>query len=235
MKKGVLPPGVKLEKLTNKKQPRCQWVVEPKKEGEKFGYQCPHWSCTGRPYCVSHGGRSGRPPVTGTQSKYSPVPKDLRERFETSLKDAEMLNLSSNIALIAAEIAGIRDPALERGYFELLEMKSLLGLMESHAALVKQEQERRLALGMSMDIRDVLVMISYITDLIQKNVKDGDARRKIGAGLRKIVGEIGVEGRARGAVDTGGISGLEQSAAVEQPREAPLQLEEAGDVVIEQG
>ena len=187
-KRGVLPEGVELVALTPLKQPRCQFVMAPKpEEGDVPVRQCQKLSLTGREYCEMHGGRAGRPPKTGRNSKFNPVPMALRKRFEDAQSDPDLLSVIKQISLLDAKIWAISEKASSRKDFTKAQLAELLQTIRAQKELISQETERRVALGTTMDVRDVLVLIGYIYDSIQRNVHEEAARRKVGADLRRLV------------------------------------------------
>ena len=142
----------------------------------------------GRPRCKYHGGRAGRPPITGEHSKYNPVPTDLREKFERAAADPDILNLTKKIALLDSQIWNIAELAKDQKDFDDYQVKKLLVLINQQRQLIGQETERRIAMGSMIDVGQVTLIIGYIFDTILKNVTDERTRRVIGADLRKIVG-----------------------------------------------
>ena len=189
-RKGTLAPGVELIATLPDGHVRCQWVKRPK-EGQEFGEQCQRRPVEGRPFCRSHGGTGGRPVIHGGRSKYSPVPQGLLKRFEEAQRDPDLLNLSRQIALLDAKIWAIAEKASGRKDFTKPETAELLRVINAHQALVSQEVNRRVSLGTMVDVRDVVLLIGYLHNLVVKHVKDPDARRHISAGLRKLTLGLG--------------------------------------------
>lgn len=187
-RKGQLAPQVKLVAyLANTKNPRCQFVKFPVGEA-KYGEQCKKSCEPGRPRCKYHGGRAGRPVITGKHSKYNPVPTNLREKFERAAEDPDILDLTKKIALLDAQIWNLAETASSQKDFDDFQVKKLLTLINQQRQLIGQETERRIAMGSMVDAGTVALLIGYIFDSILKNVSDERTRRIIGADLRKIVG-----------------------------------------------
>ncbi len=201
MKKGKLKPGEKLiPTLGAKKTPRCQFVKAVPEE--EFGVQCKNASEPARPYCRFHGGRAGtgKSLKTGAHSKYHPVPSGLKDKFESSLQDPELLNLSSNIALIEAQIYGICTDAESQKKFDEEQTEQILRLMKQKKELVEQEMARRISIGRLMDVADVLQLINYIYESVQRNVTDDAAKRRIAGDLRRITAQAAIGAESQIAV-----------------------------------
>ncbi len=185
-----MKPGVKLiPTLGAKKTPRCQFVKAVPEE--EFGAQCKNASEPGRPYCRFHGGRAGTGKAlkTGAHSKYHPVPSGLRDKFEHSMQDPELLSLTANIALLDAQIYGICTEAESQSKFDDEQTKQLLGLMKQKKELVEQEMSRRISIGRLMDVAEVMQLINFIFESVQRNVTDEAAKRRIAGDLRKITSQ----------------------------------------------
>jgi len=197
-KKGILKPGLKLIKyMKDDKTHRCQFV-------KAIGEQCINREEKTRPgcwRCKYHGGKAGRPPTTGEHSKYTPLPKNLRARFEAAVVDPEILNLTKKIALLDSQIWEIGEEAQEQDSFDPIQMKKLIILIGQHRKLVAQETERRIAMGSMLDVQQVMQIIGYIYDVIQKRIPDPLVRRDIGADLRKVIG-AGLIGLPAGNITT---------------------------------
>ena len=182
-RKGVLAKGVKLEPLmADKKTPRCQFI-------RRVGVQCSKASMHGRERCRSHGGKAGRPVIHGKYSKFNPVPRGLRSKFEKAAQDPELLSLVNELALLDAQIWQICETAQNQVTFDKLQFRKLLLLMKHKRGLAKQEMERRIAMGSMLDVQQVMVLIGYVYDSITKHVSDEKERRAIGNDLRQLVGE----------------------------------------------
>ncbi len=184
-RKGILAPGVEIEKFTSNGNLRCTFICAPR-DTEEFGHQCRNKAIPDRTKCKFHGGAGGRPVVTGKQIKY-PVPKNLINKFEQSLLDPKLLDLSRHIALIQSQIWQICDEASGNNNFSPDEMKQLVLLIASHKELVKQETDRRIAVGSLMPVQDVMQIMNHIYDVIARNVMDPITKSKIGAELRTII------------------------------------------------
>jgi hypothetical protein len=191
-RKGTLPPGVKLEIEHQRGGHRCLFV-KAAKEGKKYGEQCKQRCVPGRPRCRFHGGYAGRPPTTHAHSKYQPVPKGLQEKFERALENKELLNLWNKIALLDAQIWNVAEKAQKQPDFEPRQLRKLLSLMKNQRALIQQETERRKALGSTLAIEQVLIMIRFIYDSIARNVPDKGSQARIAADIRKMMEGAGAE------------------------------------------
>jgi hypothetical protein len=180
-RKGVLPKEVKLQPfMKDGRTPRCQFV-------RKVGIQCAKAAMSPRPNCQSHGGKAGRPPTTGEHSKYNPVPRALQEKFEKSLNDPELLDLSNKVALLDAQIWQLCEEASSQENFDEKQIRQLLTLMKNHKDLVAQETQRQIGLGNMLDTKQVMQIIGYVYSLVSRHVSDPTARNNIGAGLRALV------------------------------------------------
>lgn len=188
-KKGILPSGVQLMPLMDGGTPRCQRVRQPyDEEGNPLpGVQCKRTTVQGRPYCSYHGGKSNGPLKTGKYSKYNPLPKNLQKRFEESLENPDLLNLTKSIALLDSQIWQICEDASEQDNFTPLQRKQLSLLLKEHRELVSAETDRRIAMGSLMDIGEVMRIINFVYDSIVRNIQDNSIRARISADLRSIV------------------------------------------------
>lgn len=186
-RKGQLAPGVELQPALKGGGPRCQFVKFPL-EGKKWGEQCKKACTIGRPRCKYHGGKAGRPIITGEHSKYHPIPRGLQAKFEKAAEDPEILVLVKDIALLDAQIWGICDDAKEQESFTSLQTKRLLRIMGEKKKLVQQETSRRIALGSMLSAEQAIQLVGYIFVIINQEVKDESAKRRVGARLRLIVG-----------------------------------------------
>jgi hypothetical protein len=179
-RKGVLPKGVKLQPfMANGFTPRCQFV-------RRVGEQCKKAAMVPRERCLSHGGRAGRPPVTGEFSKFAPVPRKLQSKFEKAAVDPELLNLTSKIALLEASIWSLCEDASKQDDFDDKQIRKLLTLLKSHKDLVAQETDRRISLGTMLDVQQVMQIISFVFASINRHVADPTTRNRIAADLRSI-------------------------------------------------
>lgn len=191
-RRGTLDPDVKLQPfLANGTTPRCQFVKK-ELEGKKYGEQCKKASSNGRPRCKYHGAYAGRPIITGEHSKYSPLPTGLRDKFAKAVTDPDLLNLTNKIALFDAQIWQLCEDAQAQSQFTPRQTRKLITLVKSHKSLVKQETDRRVAMGTMLDVRQVMMIINYLYNSIEKNVQDKSAKRKIANDLRSILANPGL-------------------------------------------
>src|ERR1044072_9089312 len=181
-RKGEKNPKTKIKKfIANGKTPRAQFIKAPS-DGEKYGEQCKQAEESSRPGCKRckyHGGRAGGPSTTGEHSKYTPLPKNLRARFEAAVVDPEILNLTKKIALLDSQIWAICDEAQNQENFDMVQTKKILTLTSQHRKLVAQETDRRIAMGSMLDVQQLMMIIGYIYDGIQKIVSNQSERREL--------------------------------------------------------
>lgn len=192
-KKGTLAPGILLESHLRTGEPRCQWVKAPKEEGQVHGEQCKNVAIYATRYCKFHGGKGpGHPAVSGSNflnSKYNPVPKALQRKFEASVEDPDLLNLTKSIALVDSQIWQLCEDASSQDNFTALQRKQLRQLLKEKRELVSQETSRRMNMGSLMEVGDVIQLIQFIYDSIARNVPNKDARVRISQDLRMLITE----------------------------------------------
>ena len=194
-RKGRLAPGIQLDAVTKNGAPRCQFVKFPKPilapDGSTstpmYGEQCKNTCISGRPRCKYHGGLAGRPVVSGKYSKYNPVPKGLRDKYDRATEDPEILNLTNKIALLDAQIWQIAEFAQDQDTFTTVQMKQLIVLLKQQKELVAQETSRRVTMGSMLSAEQVMTLIGFIYSSINKHVQDHEAKRKIGNDLRTLL------------------------------------------------
>lgn len=188
-RKGVLNPKEKLERfMKDGKTPRCQRVKFPL-AGKKYGVQCQKAGVRGRDYCLSHGGRSGRPVIHGDRSKFRPLPRNLQANFEKSLADPDLLNLTEALAVVDAQVwSQLEEVSKSKtSNFTDKQFKKHLALLKEKRELTKGEIERRVTIGSLMPVEDVMQIIQYLYTIINKHVTEQRTKQKIGEELRALI------------------------------------------------
>lgn len=193
-KKGTLPPGVQLVSHKSTGEPQCQWIKAPKEDGQLYGEQCKNVAIYATRHCKFHGGRAGKHPAMNskgvlTTSKYNPVPKALQRKFETSIEDPDLLNLTKSIALVDSQIWQLCEDASSQDNFTGVQRKQLKSLLKEKRELVAQETSRRMNMGSLMEIGEVIQLIQFVYDSIARNVPNKDARVRISQDLRMLITE----------------------------------------------
>lgn len=150
----------------------------------RSGSPCKSHAVLGRTRCRMHGGavpRGAALPQT-IHGRYSKsLPTRLRERFDASERDPELLNLRQEIALIDSRTGQLLELDDPDGWPEIV------SLIEQRRKLVETERKRLVEMQQMITAEQAAVLIAALTDAVRRHVDDPDALAAIASEFDRLL------------------------------------------------
>lgn len=169
-------------------------------KSKQSGQRCKRHATPGHNVCHIHGGKtpSGMAlPQTKTGRYSKHLPTRLGERYETALKDPDLLALRDEIALTDADISRIlehleeempEDPDDRSIWLEQNEANRdrMQSLIEQRRKLVETERKRLVDLQQMMTAEQAMVLLAAVEAIVRKYV-DRNTMASISADVARLV------------------------------------------------
>ena len=161
----------------------------------RSGAPCKNAPVTGANRCRMHGGKTPRG-VALPQTRHGRYSKDLPTRllarYEEAVTDPELLNLSSEIALVDSMTRDVLESLEQVPASDKEQVHShfyrLSNLTEQRRKLVETEQKRRVAMQNMMTSEQAGVMVATLLDSVKRHVSDKRALEAIAADVAQYFG-----------------------------------------------
>ena len=161
----------------------------------RSGNPCGKWPSKNRSRCALHGGKSlvGVSSPAYKNGRYSnSLPRGLREKYEATLNDPNLLTLEAEIRLLDVQLAEWTG-LLQDGGENTEAWARVIVAIEARRKLLESEMKRVHADSQSMPGEQLLVLIDFLCDTMRQavfNHTDSATGRKILAELLEGIGRF---------------------------------------------
>lgn len=140
----------------------------------RSGGECRKWPLKGRARCRNHGGKSlvGVSSPAYKNGRYSTsLPRGLREKYEATLNDPNLLTHEAEIRLIDVQLAEWTG-LLQDGGENSEAWARVIVATETRRKLLESEMKRVHAASQSMPVEQLLVLIDFLCDTMRQAVNN---------------------------------------------------------------
>lgn len=158
---------------------------------KRTGARCRKHAAPGRDVCSMHGGKTPRgihSPHWRGRGYSKDLPTRLADRFRLALQDPQLLELSSEIALLDARVgellAGLPK---DRAAADHDTWGELVALVEQRRKCVDTERRREELLGLHLTAAQALAFVAALQTAVVDVITDREQRRQIAERVQRLL------------------------------------------------